>query len=48
MVNRGDRYIDGEEGMELKKGNRVMALEDSSARVEYYLGATLLERCGET
>jgi len=36
MVNRGDRYIDGEEGMEFKKGNRVMALEGSSTRVGYY------------
>lgn len=38
LVNQGAQYTDATEGMELKEDNLVMALEGSSATIEYYFG----------
>jgi len=35
LVNKGERYIDGAEGMPLSRGDRVMSLADSTAILQF-------------
>ncbi|MGE5152701.1 MAG: hypothetical protein ACM3ST_01685 [Bdellovibrio bacteriovorus] len=35
LVNKGEQYVDGAEGMPLSTGDRVMSLEDSGAVIQF-------------
>ena len=47
LVNKGDQYVDGTEGMELATGDRVMTLAQSEAAIQFNDGCQYLMKENE-
>ncbi|MBK6726642.1 MAG: hypothetical protein IPG63_05175 [Xanthomonadales bacterium] len=46
LVNQGERFVAAPNGTALKKNDRVMAMEDSSATVKYFEGCEIAVKAG--
>jgi len=46
LVNQGERFVAASTGTALKKNDRVMAMEDSSAKVKYFEGCEIAVKAG--
>ena len=47
LVNKGDQYVDGTEGMKLSTGDRVMTLAQSEAAIQFNDGCQYLMKENE-
>jgi hypothetical protein len=47
LVNKGDQYVDGTEGMALSTGDRVMTLDQSEAAIQFKDGCRYLMKENE-